>query len=170
NGKTFYQNHYLHRMINGGTEVKIGNYPVEGFSGDTKTVLQFDGCYFHGHDSWLTKNAKSTDESKKQFKLRKQNTQKCNSFIRSQGFKMIIKHECEFRADLVSKTQIPRSLPYGQNITLPEFEKSKHLPFHKPFPRQISDPQNITDAVLDDTFLKWYKLISKYRIAGPMTT
>lgn len=50
-------------------EVKIGPYSVDGFVPATKTVLEFDGCFYHGcaqcqlgHADWREKRQKETRE------------------------------------------------------------------------------------------------------------
>ena len=81
-----------------GPEVKIGikHLPVDGYHDESKTVFQFQGCIYHGHDctdpndtaaSWLNK-------SKAQ---RYANTEKINAYICDTcGYNLITIWECEW--------------------------------------------------------------------------
>ena len=55
---------HIRHKLNIGTEKKIGPYPVDGYDANTNTVYQFHGCYWHGHECWMTKNVK--DQSPQQ--------------------------------------------------------------------------------------------------------
>ncbi|KAJ8306861.1 hypothetical protein KUTeg_014945 [Tegillarca granosa] len=90
----------LHKL-NNGKEVRIGNYPVDGFSPasaphEKATVFQFHGCYFHGHQCELTNNIKNKKwhESKDE-KYKK--TQEITQFLTNQGYNVIEMWECQFK-------------------------------------------------------------------------
>ena len=46
----------IHRLNNNNKEVYINHIPVDGFCSNTRTVYEFNGCYFHGHECNLTKH------------------------------------------------------------------------------------------------------------------
>ena len=86
----------LHKL-NNQKEIRIGNYLVDGFCAKTKTVYEFNGCYYHhckfnchivkkiASNSWLKKlkQVQQKDERKKQFLI-------------SQGYMYVSIQECEF--------------------------------------------------------------------------
>ena len=86
----------LHKL-NNQKEIRIGNYLVDGFCAKTKTVYEFNGCYYHhckfnchivkktASNSWLKKlkQVQQKDERKKQFLI-------------SQGYMYVRIQECEF--------------------------------------------------------------------------
>ena len=39
-----------HKLNNNNKEVRIGPYPVDGYCCTTKTVYEFNGCYYHPHE------------------------------------------------------------------------------------------------------------------------
>ena len=57
-----YLNHsqglHIRHKLNTGKEKKIDPYPVDGYDANTNTVYHFHGCYWHGHECWMTKNVK----------------------------------------------------------------------------------------------------------------
>ena len=98
-----YLNHtqglHIQHKLNTGKEKKIGPYPVDGFDPNTNTVYQFHGCYWHGHQCWMTKHIKDQKwQEGRQAKYDK--TAKTTTLIRSQGYEVVEKWECQFRNDL----------------------------------------------------------------------
>ncbi|KAK3085829.1 hypothetical protein FSP39_009262 [Pinctada imbricata] len=84
-----------HKM-NYGREKRVGPYPVDGFCSDTDTIFQFHGCYFHGHDCYITKSIKNKEWRERRLeKLEK--TQATTAFLRDQGYDVTEMWECEFR-------------------------------------------------------------------------
>ena len=62
----------IQHKLNSGKEKKVGPYPVDGFDQEHNTILQFHGCYWHGHNCWLTKSV----DNARWHKDRQQNTVK----------------------------------------------------------------------------------------------
>ena len=49
----------IRHKLNSGKEVRIGKYPVDGYvlaskPGEKPIVLQFQGCFWHGHLCFVT--------------------------------------------------------------------------------------------------------------------
>ncbi|CAG2220677.1 unnamed protein product [Mytilus edulis] len=89
----------IKHKLNTGKEKKIGSYPVDGYDANTNTVYQFHGCYWHGHDCWMTKNVKDQKwRETRQAKYDK--TIKTTTFIQAQGYNIVEKWECHFRNDI----------------------------------------------------------------------
>lgn len=44
---SYSENKFIQHLRNGG-EVKFGKYSVDGYCKDTKTIYEFNGCYWHG--------------------------------------------------------------------------------------------------------------------------
>lgn len=42
----------LHKL-NNNHEKRVGPFPVDGYDPITKTIYQYNGCYFHGHSCHL---------------------------------------------------------------------------------------------------------------------
>ena len=89
---------HIRHKLNFGSEVRIGQYPVDGFSpGECPTVYQFHGCYWHGHQCEVTGNVK--DEkwlASRQQKYEK--TLEITAYLRTRGHEVVEMWECEFRS------------------------------------------------------------------------
>jgi G:T-mismatch repair DNA endonuclease (very short patch repair protein) len=98
-----YLNHsqglHIRHKLNTGKEKKIGPYPVDGYDANTNTVYQFHGCYWHGHECWMTKNVKDQKwRETRQSKYDK--TVKTTTLIQAQRYKVVEKWECHFRNEI----------------------------------------------------------------------
>ena len=95
----------IEHKLNTGKEKKVGPYPVDGFDQEHNTILQFHGCYFHGHQCWLTKSVKDEKWQKcRQQKFEK--TSETTRYLQSQGFNVIEKWECDFRSEMRSDAML----------------------------------------------------------------
>ena len=89
----------IRHKLNTGKEKKIGPYPVDGYDANTNTVYQFHGCYWHGHECWMTKNVKDQKwRETRQCKYDK--TVKTTTLIQAQRYKVAEKWECHFRNEI----------------------------------------------------------------------
>ena len=79
----------VRHTLNGGQQ-KVGKYYVDGFIPSQKTVLQFHGCYFHGHGCKL---------DKKNDRERRIKTEEITKEIEAMGYTVIEKWECEFNKE-----------------------------------------------------------------------
>jgi G:T-mismatch repair DNA endonuclease (very short patch repair protein) len=98
-----YLNHsqglHIRHKLNTGEEKKIGPYPVDGYDTNTNTVYQFHGCYWHGHECWMTKNVKDQKwRETRQSKYDK--TVKTTTLIQAQRYKVVEKWEYHFRNEI----------------------------------------------------------------------
>ena len=93
------QSFHIQHKLNTGKEKKIGPYPVDGYDPETKTVYQLQGCFWHGHQCWLTKNVKDQKWHKGR-QARYDKTIKTGTLIRAQGYRLVEQWECHFRNDM----------------------------------------------------------------------
>lgn len=56
-----YEGKDIKHARNDGDEKRLGPYPVDGYVGNTNTIYQFQGCYFHGHECRLTEKITDTN-------------------------------------------------------------------------------------------------------------
>ncbi|CAG2213159.1 unnamed protein product [Mytilus edulis] len=109
----------IKHKLNTGKEKKIGSYPVDGYDANTNTVYQFHGCYWHGHDCWMTKNVKDQKWCEtRQAKYDK--TVKTTTFIQAQGYNIVEKWECHFRNDIRRHGQL-KSFCDSRKPATPQF-------------------------------------------------
>ncbi len=88
----------IRHKLNSRSEVRVGPYPVDGFSDSSgkPTCYQFQGCYWHGHLCEVTKNV----SNKKWFEKREQRYRKTletTEYLRRSGYHVEEMWECEFR-------------------------------------------------------------------------
>jgi G:T-mismatch repair DNA endonuclease (very short patch repair protein) len=98
-----YLNHsqglHIRHKLNTGKEKKIDPYLVDGHDANTNTVYHFHGCYWHGHECWMTKNVKDQKwRETRQSKYDK--TVKTTTLIQAQRYKVVEKWECHFRNEI----------------------------------------------------------------------
>ncbi|KAJ8307835.1 hypothetical protein KUTeg_014618 [Tegillarca granosa] len=89
----------IQHKLNHGKERRIFKYPVDGFDEITNTAYQRHGCYWHGHQCWLTRNI--TDQKwmeTRENKFRK--TRKISSIIKALGYNLVEMYECNFRTQM----------------------------------------------------------------------
>ena len=123
--------HILHAR-NHISEVRIGPYLVDGYDPNTRTVYEFNGCYFHG----CSHCKKDQDELGKE---RKMHTVTKEKYLRNKGYNLRIIWEHEFKS-------MQRSEP-----KLKEFIRQRQPPFFRKH-RWITKESTILDTVLDDSF------------------
>ncbi len=78
-------------------------------------ILQFDGCYFHGHECYLTKHV--TD--KKLMQERAKKTAKRNEYYLKEGYDLLVERECSFLAKMRHDPALQKMVDEGR----PEFYK-----------------------------------------------
>ena len=86
-----------HQMNN--TEKRIGGrrLPVDGFHGPSQTVFQFHGCWWHGHNCYLTKGKEINEKRKKPMAELREETTANSKYIRDQGYNLVEMWECQWR-------------------------------------------------------------------------
>lgn len=114
---------------NQGKEVRIGQYLVDGWarlpSGSLK-IYEYNGCYFHNHGCYLSKNSP--------FKDAYQKTQKREETLRAMGYEVESIFECEFLKIIKDKP-----------LLFKEVNKYKPL-FTQKHPYSVSE-QQIIDGI-----------------------
>lgn len=103
----------LHKL-NNNREKRIGPFPVDGYDPFTKTVYQYNGCYYHGHCCHLNRSMNSNERLKRFNK-----TKDCEKYLVDSGYKVQSIWECEF-LQLLSKN---KSLQHLLNKSTPNFYK-----------------------------------------------
>ena len=86
----------LHKL-NNSKEIRIGNFLVDGYAPTTKTVYEFQGCYYHYcRDTCpIVKKIKSSHWLKKIKKTQIKDIRK-KDFIISMGYKYVSIQQCDF--------------------------------------------------------------------------
>ena len=123
--------HILHAR-NHISEVRIGPYLVEGYDPNTRTVYEFNGCYFHG----CSHCKKDQDELGKEQKMHTVTKEK---YLRNKGYLLKVIWEHKFKS-------MQRLEP-----KLKEFIRQCQPPFFRKH-CWITKESTILDAVLDDSF------------------
>jgi G:T-mismatch repair DNA endonuclease (very short patch repair protein) len=93
----FTTNSQIEHKFNSG-EKKIGRHglPVDGYCSKTKTVYQFHGCLFHGHDCDLTQHTSVNPINLRPLTDLDEETKSKEHYIRSLGYTLITIYECEW--------------------------------------------------------------------------
>ncbi|CAH3160600.1 unnamed protein product [Porites lobata] len=121
------------------TEKRIGErrLPVDGFHGPSQTVFQFHGCWWHGHNCYLTKGKEMNEKRKKPMAELREETTANSKYIRDQGYNLVEMWECQWRR--MKKT----------NSAVQYFMNRK---FHRPLDHlQTLDQNQIIKAIRDES-------------------
>lgn len=115
----------ISHKLNTGREKRVGPFPVDGFDEEHNTIYQMHGCYWHGHNCWMTKSVKDAKWQKdRQKKYNK--TIETTQYLLSHGFTVVEMWECEFRkqihSDTMLKAFINSRLPNTPQRAINEFE------------------------------------------------
>lgn len=132
--------------MNTGHEKRIGPYPVDGYCSETKTVFQFHGCYFHGHECVLTKsirNKKLLETKHQKF----QRTKETTDYIKQLGYQVIEIWECNYK-ELKKECSNLRTII---DDSLPSFLKNI---------KGLSQKIKFFKTSMTDPCLEWWKLTS----------
>ena len=118
------------RHKHNGKEQAVGRKKlrVDGFCGEKKTVYQFQGCLFHGHNCHLTRGHTHHPFNQKSMKDLWKHTQSINDYLRtSLGLTVVEMFECEWQEKK------------RENPSLRHFIETRCPPFHSALPwREIS--------------------------------
>ena len=121
------------------TEKRIGErrLPVNGFHGPSQTVFQFHGCWWHGHNCYLTKEKEINEKRKKPMAELREETTANSKYVRDQGYNLVEMWECQWRR--MKKT----------NSAVQYFMNRK---FHRPLDHhQTLDQNQIIKAIRDES-------------------
>ena len=86
-----------HRLNNGNKEVRIGPYPVDGYCTATRTVYEFDGCYYHPHDDCAMTKVKDNRLSRE----RKSRTKLKRQYLSELSYSVVEIQECAYKRDIL---------------------------------------------------------------------
>ena len=105
----------LHKLKNS-KEICFGNYLVDGYCVNNKTVYEFNGCYFHGcpHNCFIIKKIKNQYWLKQLEEVQKKDEIK-RKYLEGEGFTVVSIQECEFIKNIK-----PKCLHFYQNY-LPKY-------------------------------------------------
>ncbi|XP_071847518.1 uncharacterized protein [Apostichopus japonicus] len=81
------------------SEKRIGlrRIPVDGYCAETNTVLQFHGCYYHGHNCHPTRGKSVNEKTGVPMKTLFENTREIRQYVIDQGYNYEEVWECQFR-------------------------------------------------------------------------
>ena len=104
----------MHKL-NNSKEIRFGNYLVDGYWVETKTVYEYNGCYFHGcpHNCWIVRKIKNQVWLKRLSDVQKKDQIK-RKYLETQGLTYISIQECDFiknfktRCSHLYETYLPR--------------------------------------------------------------
>ena len=88
---------FIQHKLNNQHEVRYVNYLVDGYCITTKTVYEFNGCYYHHcpYNCFIVQNSKSKKWIDKIRLTREKDKQK-RKFLTEQGYRVITIQQCEF--------------------------------------------------------------------------
>ncbi|KAL9961203.1 hypothetical protein ACROYT_G030104 [Oculina patagonica] len=118
---------YIRHELNS-TEKRIGErrLPVDGFHGPTKSVFQFHGCYWHGHDCNLNEGKEFNEKRKKAMSELREETEANSKYIEEQGYNLVQIWECQW-------LKMTRT-----SLAIHQFLQSK---FHRPLDSYVNPSQ-----------------------------
>ncbi len=91
------ENREISHKMNSGQETRIGPYLVDGYEASSKTIFEFDGCFFHGHPPDLCRlNENSNPCLLSVMKQRHQRTMERREFLENLGYVVETIWECEY--------------------------------------------------------------------------
>ena len=126
----------IRSSLSHGMECSVGKFKLDGIAlypnGKTR-CLEFDGCFFHGHQCYLNKTISATSE-----KRRKQTEEK-RAYLLSCGYELEVMRECDFMHILVNHPE------------LREYVASFKPDFYKENPKKRFNQEEIIAAIINGT-------------------
>ena len=95
----------IKHKLNTGKERRIGPFFIDGYDPQEDIFYEFNGCYVHGHECFMTKKM-CGKEKKKKF----ERTIKREKYISHHCTKLIVMWECEFIQMKSSNMELKRSI------------------------------------------------------------
>lgn len=100
-----------------GKEHRIGNYLVDGYHVSSHTVLEFLGCHFHSCPK-CTDHTRINPTTTKLRKGEYEHTLKRLAFIESEGYKVNVIWECDFKKEMEENSNL-KAFVEAQHVTTP---------------------------------------------------
>ncbi|KAL5019000.1 hypothetical protein ScPMuIL_004722, partial [Solemya velum] len=129
----------IQHYLNSGKEKRVGKFPVDGWIAHTNTILQFQGCYWHGHSCDITANVKDQkwlDTRQEKF----DKTVKTTEYLQSQGYEVVEMWECQFQ-------RFKRDNP-----AIYDFIRKRRPVFYQKHPGKVDERQIIQAVQSDQLF------------------
>jgi hypothetical protein len=86
----------IHQRNSVNGEVKIGNFRVDGFEKKTKTVFEFNGCFFHGHKDCIVDMNAVNPVLKKSYQALSDKTEARKQQLQEKGYRVVEMWGCEW--------------------------------------------------------------------------
>ena len=91
----------IYHKLNAGKEHRIGPYFCDGFDPVSKTVFEFNGCWYHGHKCRLTRRA--WKHHGKLMEKRQRQTEEKKEYLQRHGYRLVEMTECSYNILPVTK-------------------------------------------------------------------
>ncbi len=89
----------IHQLNSSSGEVRIGNFRVDGFEKKSKTIFEFNGCFFHGHPACIVDMDAMNPVLKKTYQALYDKTMRRCELLETRGYHVIVKWECEWEKE-----------------------------------------------------------------------
>jgi G:T-mismatch repair DNA endonuclease (very short patch repair protein) len=134
-------------------EKVISGFPVDGYYAETKSVLQYHGCFFHGCRKCYTNGLLKNNVSGETFEALRTKTMKRTQKMREAGFTVIEKWSCEF-----TEAEQKRARDLGLDKNIPQL-----VPKDAFFGGR-TEAVNLCSSVKDaeDKEIRYYDVTSEY--------
>jgi hypothetical protein len=86
----------IHARNSSSGEIRINKLRVDGFDAETKTVYEFNGCFFHGHPKCIDNMNGINPVSKVSYSQLLKKTIRKQKFLENRGYKVISIWECDW--------------------------------------------------------------------------
>ena len=109
--ESFRTGHVIRHQFNG-SEKRLGKrrLPVDGWCKETKTVYQFHGCYWHGHDCNQNSNNTMNEKQNKSMVDLLEDTREITKYLRQLGVSLVEMWECEWKAQKKQNKEVKHFL------------------------------------------------------------
>ena len=124
----------VHKLNNNG-ETRIGPYFPDGYHPDSRLVLFYNGCHWHGHNCHLARSLNSHERER-----RLNRTLDCEMYFKNEGYSVKSIWECEYFKVL------------SKNKSLQQFSRSRYPNFYQNHKGPVTFTQLMKSIKNDDLF------------------
>lgn len=86
----------VHQRNSSRGEIRINKFRVDGYDAESKTIYEFNGCFFHGHPACIDNMASINPVMKTSFECLLKRTLNKKRALQRQGYTVISKWECDW--------------------------------------------------------------------------
>jgi hypothetical protein len=86
----------IHQRNSSMGEIKVGTFRVDGFEKSTKTIFEFNGCFFHGHEACIVDMNATNPVLKKTYQALWDKTQARQQLLEKKGYRVVVMWGCEW--------------------------------------------------------------------------